>query len=148
MIHPNTNIHTRRLSICCAVVLLDLQKRVQEQRKKAFDEAQRKALADASAALQAATAANANGNGSSKKAEASSTAGDSVIVTAQDVAGALPGSGSSSPGKVAAGGSSGGSSKPAPGKAELEARVAYLQEAAKSYDDPGMYLGQNMCCLL
>lgn len=51
------------------------------------------------------------------------------------MAGGLPGSGSSSPAAAAASGSSGGSSKP--GKAELEARVAYLQEAAKNYDDPG-----------
>jgi Tfp pilus assembly protein PilV len=116
-----------------------LQTRVKEQRKKAFDEAQRKALADASAALQAATAAN--GNGSSKKPEPSASASTAVgtaadELTAQDVAGALPGSGSSSPASAAAaGGSSGGSSKP--GKAELEARVAYLQEAAKNYDDSG-----------
>jgi hypothetical protein len=119
-----------------------LQTRVKEQRKRAFDEAQRKALSEASAALQAAAAAN--GNGGSKKPEpsvsASTAAGAAAdTLTAQDVAGALSGSGSSSGGAAAAAGGSSGGSKP--GKAELEARVAYLQEAAKNYDDPGEFEG-------
>jgi hypothetical protein len=118
---------------CIAVVLL--QTRVKEQRKKAFDEAQHKALADASAALQAATAAAAASSGGGKQPEPAPAAAGTL--TPQDVAGAVASSGSSSPGKppAAASGSNGGSSKP--GKAELEARVAYLQEAAKNYDDPG-----------
>jgi hypothetical protein len=107
-----------------------LQTRVKEQRRKAFDEAQRKALADASAALQAA------GNGKPPTTPASGTAAAAAageVLTAQDVAGAVAGSSSpAKPGVDAAGGKAAG-----PGKAELEARVAYLQEAAKNYDDPG-----------
>lgn len=108
------------------------QIRVKEQRRKAFDEAQRKALADASAALQAA------GNGKSAAAAtgdapAAAAAASGEVLTAQDVAGAVAGSSSpAKPGGDAAGGKAAG-----PGKAELEARVAYLQEAAKNYDDPG-----------
>lgn len=124
-----------------AAMVVPAQNRVEEQRKKGFEEAQRKALADASAALQAATAA-ANGNGSSSAGdkESSAAAASADALTAQDVAGAQAGSsGSSSADKAAAtGGSTGGSSKAGPGKAELEARVAYLQEAAKNYDDPGV----------
>jgi hypothetical protein len=112
---------------------------VKEQRRKAFDEAQRKALADASAALQAA------GNGKPPAAAATAdtptaaaAAASGEVLTAQDLAGAVAGgaAGSSSlvkPGVDAAGGKAAGS-----GKAELEARVAYLQEAAKNYDDAGM----------
>lgn len=138
--------------MCVAVLLPSpcAQTRVKEQRRKAFDEAQRKALADASAALQAATtstsAAAGGGNGGSKKADsaaaAAATTADSL--TAKDVAGAS--SSSSGPEKPAAAAAAAGSSvsssvsnsKPGPGKSELEARVAYLQEAAKNYDDPGV----------
>lgn len=124
-----------------AAMIVSAQNRVKEQRKKGFDEAQRKALADASAALQAATAAangNSKGSAGDKKPSAAASAD---MLTAQGVAGTQAGSGSSSStdkAAAAAGGSSGGSSKPGPGKAELAARVAYLQEAAKNYDDPGV----------
>jgi len=124
--------------VCCACVCacVQAQSRVKDQRKKAFDKAQRKALADAAAALQAATAAAAT-NGADKKQP-----GAAEAVTAQDVAGAVTSSSSGSkeskPAAAAAAAAAGGvSSKPSVGKAELEARVAYLQEAHKNYDDPG-----------
>jgi hypothetical protein len=100
------------------------QSRVKGQRKKAFDEAQRKALAAASAALAAATAAAGSKDAKADGRSSSSSEGAAPPAAAAADEASKPDSSSSS-------------SKAVPPKSELEARVAYLGEAYKAYDDPG-----------
>jgi hypothetical protein len=79
-----------------ASLVLLLQSRVKEERKKQFEEAQRAAVA------------------------AAATASTSTSSTTTD--GATGGS---------------GDSKAAPNRAELEARLTYLKELWKGFEDPG-----------
>ncbi|KAF6251901.1 subtilase family-domain-containing protein [Scenedesmus sp. NREL 46B-D3] len=96
-----------------------LQTRVKEQRKKAFEEAQRVAVAAAAAELAAF------GKRQPPAAASSSAADAGAATDAGDAADASKPA--AAPAAAAAG----------PSKSELEARLGYLQDSFKSYDDAG-----------
>jgi tripeptidyl-peptidase II len=87
-----------------------LQSRVRQQRRRAFDTAQAAALAAAAAAADAHGKSAAAPSGGAAAAAASAGGEESAAAAATS----------------------------ATGKAELEARVAYLQDQAKAYEDPGV----------
>jgi hypothetical protein len=104
-------------------VCLVLQTRVIEQRKKAFEEAQRAAVAAAAAELAAAGKTPPSPPPPPPAAAASTTDDAAATPAAADPADAP---------KPAAAGAAAGASK-----LELEARLTYLQDAFKSYEDAG-----------
>ncbi|WIA14765.1 hypothetical protein OEZ85_003250 [Tetradesmus obliquus] len=99
-----------------------LQSRVKEQRKKAFEEAQRAAVAAAAAALAAAA----------KAPPATSSSSDTSSDGATPAAPAAAAADGTRPAAAATAAAAAG-----PSKSELEARLTYLQDSFKSYDDAG-----------
>ncbi|WIA34935.1 hypothetical protein OEZ86_013218 [Tetradesmus obliquus] len=105
-----------------------LQTRVKEQRKKAFEEAQRAAVAAAAAALAAAAKAPPT----AAAASSSNTSSDGATPAAPAAAAAAAAADGTRPAAAAA--------AAGPSKSELEARLTYLQDSFKSYDDAGGWL--------